>query len=381
MIMAGLEFAGDTPFTDVYIHGTVRDATGTKMSKSLGNIIDPLDIVNEFGADALRFSIISITAVGQDVFLSRDKFEMGRNFANKIWNASRLVLMNLDKNKVEVDLCKFFDKSKLELKERWILSRFYQTLKKVGDYLDNYKINEAAKLIYEFFWHEYCDWYLEFAKSTFPKEDTQVVLYKVLEKSLRMLHPFMPFITEEVWQILPHEGDSIMVTTWPHVQKNMIDNKTDSDMALIIDVITSIRNIRSTWRIEPKKFIAVYLKAGGKAKDILTENQDYIKKLARIEDLKIERELEKPKASAAGVCGNTEIYVPLHDIIDYDREKLRLTKSLEELESRFKDLSNKLKNKKFLQSAPKEVIERFKASQQDLKIQIEKLKTNLKSLE
>ncbi len=293
MVMAGLEFGRDIPFRDVYIHGTVRDATGTKMSKSLGNIIDPLDIVNEFGADALRFSIISITAVGQDVFLSRDKFASGRNFANKIWNASRLALMNLDKDKVKVDLCVFFDKSKLELKERWILSRFYQTLKDVGDSLDNYKINEAAKLIYEFFWHEFCDWYLELAKSTFQTKETQVVLYKVLEKSLRMLHPFMPFITEEVWQALPHEGDSIMVTTWPHIQKQMIDKDADSKMELIIEVITSIRNVRSKERIEPRKFINAYLKTKNKhTEDILRESQDYIKRLARIEELKIGRGLK-----------------------------------------------------------------------------------------
>ncbi|GAI99811.1 unnamed protein product, partial [marine sediment metagenome] len=173
MVMAGLEFVEKCPFSDVYIHGTVRDSTGTKMSKSLGNIIDPLDIINEFGADALRFSIISITAVGQDVFLSRERFQTGRNFANKIWNASRLVLMNLDRDKVGVDLCKFYDRTKLELKERWILSRFYQTLKDVSSSLDNYKINEAAKLSYEFFWHEFCDWYLELAKMTFSQEATQ----------------------------------------------------------------------------------------------------------------------------------------------------------------------------------------------------------------
>jgi len=382
MIMAGLEFIDDTPFQDVYIHGTVRDATGTKMSKSLGNIIDPLDIINEYGADALRFSIISITAVGQDVFLSREKFEAGRNFANKIWNASRLTLMNLDKDKVGVDLCKFYDKTKLELKERWILSRYYQTLKRVGDLLDNYKINEAAKLIYEFFWHEFCDWYLEFAKLTFSREDTQIVLYKVLEKSLRMLHPFMPFITEEIWQALPHDGDSVMATRWPHIQENLIDKTADSDMSIIIGVMTSIRNIRSAWRIEPKKPVTVYLKTGNKkAQDVLTKNRDYITKLVKIEDLKIGKEIKKPKGSAVNISGDVEVYIPLHGVIDYEKEKERIEKSLEGLGSRYSDLSKRLKNKKFLQSAPEDVVEKFKSSLEELKTQIGKLKTNLRSLE
>ena len=382
MIMAGFEFMGDLPFSNVYIHGTVRDDTGTKMSKSLGNIIDPLDIINEFGADALRFSIISITAVGQDVYLSKNKFQMGRNFANKIWNASRLALMNLDKDKINTDLCVFFDKTKLELKERWILSRFYQTLDKVATLLDEYKINEAAKLIYGFFWHEFCDWYLEFAKSTFTNINTQVVMYKVLEKSLRMLHPFMPFISEEIWQLVPHEGESIMVSPWPHMQKKIIDKKADDDMALFIGVVSTIRNMRSAWNIDANKSISVYLKAAGKAnRDLLEENKDYLKRFAKIENLKIAKDLKKPKASAAGVFNEIELYIPLQGVIDYEKEKIRLTKKLDELKARLKGLSLKLKNKKFLENAPKEIIANCKASYEEAKNQAKKLEANLKTLE
>jgi valyl-tRNA synthetase len=382
MMMAGLEFIKDIPFSDIYIHGTVRDATGTKMSKSLGNIIDPLDIIDEFGADALRFSIISITAVGQDVFLSRERFESGRNFANKIWNASRLVMMNLDKTKIDTDLCAFFQKADLELKERWILSRFYETLKKVEDSLDDYKINEAAKLIYEFFWHEFCDWYLEFAKPTFTAPETQIVLYNVLERSLRMLHPFMPFVTEEIWQALPHEGDSIMIAKWPDIEKDLINKKADSDMEAVISVITAIRNIRSTWNIEPKRLVTAYLKtASDKERAVLEKNRDYIKRLARVEDLKTGKDVEKPKSSAASVCAAADVFVPLKGIIDYDKEKARLTKSLEELQTRSSQLSGKLKNKKFLQNAPAEVVDKFKTSHRELKAQIERLQANLDSLE
>ncbi len=270
----------------------------------------------------------------------------------------------------------------MELKERWILSRFYQTLESVGRHLDNYKINEAAKLIYEFFWHEFCDWYLELAKSTFLNDNTQVVLYKVLEKSLRMLHPFMPHITEEIWQAIPHEGDSIMISSWPHVQKQIIDKRSDADMALIIEAITSIRNIRATWQIEPKRFINVYIKAkSSRMRNGLEKNQEYIKRLARTEDLRIARTLAKPKNSAVGICNDAEIFIPLQGVIDYDREKSRLTKKLEESKHRLKSLSVKLGNKKFLQGAPKEVIEKFKFTRTELSDQIKKLRANLESIE
>jgi valyl-tRNA synthetase len=382
MVMAGFEFMGERPFSDVYIHGTVRDATGTKMSKSLGNVIDPLEIIDEFGADALRFSIISITAVGQDVFLARERFESGRNFANKIWNASRLAMMNLDKDKIGTDLCVFFDKADLELKERWILSRFYDTLHKVSSMLDSYKINEAAKLIYEFFWHQFCDWYLELAKPSFDKGETQVVLYKVLEKSLRMLHPFMPFITEEIWSLLPQGGASIMVSSWPHVQKKMIDKKAEADMELLMAVITAIRNTRSTWNIEVKKLISAHIKVSSLAAEkTLQDNADHIKRLGKVDELKIAEDLKKPEASAVSVCQGAEVFVPLKGIIDFDKEKERLARKIEETDGRYKQLSGKLKNKKFLESAPRNIVEKFKASHDELQDQLKRLHANLKSLE
>ncbi|MFH1645679.1 MAG: valine--tRNA ligase, partial [Candidatus Omnitrophota bacterium] len=197
MIMAGFEFCGDLPFKDIYIHGTVRDDTGTKMSKSLGNVIDPIEIIDVYGTDALRFSLISLTSAGQDVFLSKDKFASGRNFANKIWNVSRFLLMNMDKLP-EGDLCSFFEKENLSLANRWILSSLYRTLDAVSKSFDSYKFNEGVKLLYDFIWHKYCDWYVEISKDTISEEGTQLILFKVLEKSLRMLHPVMPFLTEEI---------------------------------------------------------------------------------------------------------------------------------------------------------------------------------------
>jgi len=381
MVMAGCEFMGKIPFNDVYIHGTVRDLTGTKMSKSLGNIIDPLDIINEFGADALRFSIISITGVGGDLFLSKEKFQIGRNFANKVWNASRLVLANLKPEKTGADLCQFFKKEELELKERWILSKFYQTLKAVGKSLDNYRINDASKIIYEFFWHDYCDWYLEFAKLTFDSDKTQLVIYKVLEKTLRMLHPIMPFVTEEVWQLLPHSGETIMLTSWPHIQEQIIDKAADKDMELVIGAISSIRNIRSIWHLNPASEIAAKIKSKSKtAEKVILENASYLKRLAKIKDLEVAKDIKKPRHSATAVVGNCEIFIPLEGIIDFEKEKKNLTKKLDDVKNILKGIESKLKNKNFIKKAPEQVIAKEKERKEQLKDTISRLKKNLNNI-
>ncbi len=257
MIMAGFEFMNDKPFSDVYIHGTVRDIEGKKMSKSLGNVIDPLEIINEYGADALRFSLISITAQGQDVFLSQERFEQGRNFANKVWNASRFILMNLEPQYVKTDLCVFFKKENLDIVNRWILSRFYSTLKQAGKHLDNFKFNEAANLLYGFFWHEFCDWYLELIKPSLYqdadgslRENTQRTLLETLDATMRLLHPVMPFITEEVWQQIPRKGgaNSIMIARFPEPDERFDDEQAAEEMGLVIEVITALRNVRAIGR-------------------------------------------------------------------------------------------------------------------------------------
>ncbi len=384
MIMAGMEFMGEIPFKDVYIHGTVRDITGTKMSKSLGNVIDPLDMIKKYGTDALRFSIISITAQGQDVFLSENKFELGRNFANKLWNASRFILMNMEEEYINVDLCIFFKDSELALPERWILSRLYSTIESVERCLGEYKFNEAANLIYEFIWHEFCDWYIEIVKSTITQKDAQVVLYKVLEKSLRMLHPFMPFITEEIWQKLPRSkdarGDSIMVQPWPHLQKDMISTEAENDMKCIIDVVTAIRNIRSVWNIEPRREMSGMIKIHDKKDEVfLNKNTDMIKRLSRLSALSIGK-MPKPKNSAVTVTGTYEVYVPLEGVIDFDKEKGRLKKEQEKIAAEIKTLAARLKDRHFTSKAPEDVVEKQKARKADLELQVKKLKDNLKNI-
>ncbi|UCB57530.1 MAG: valine--tRNA ligase [Candidatus Omnitrophota bacterium] len=378
MIMAGMHFMKEAPFSDVYIHGTVRDITGTKMSKSLGNIIDPLEIVKQYGCDALRFSIISLVATGQDVNLAQNKFEGGRNFANKIWNAARFILTNLDKEKAKADLC-LSAKDITELKERWILSRFYQTLDNVTKSLDNFRFNDAAKSCYEFFWHEFCDWYIELAKKTISSKQTQLVLYKVLEKTLRMLHPFMPFITEEVWQSLPHEGKSIMISPWPHVEKQFIDEKIDAQMQRIISSIVAIRNIRSVWQIETNKNIQAEISVASQALEKLFSScASYIKDSARIESLKVGRNLKRPKGAAVAVLTDVEIFIPLEGIINVEKEARRLTQKRYDLEKLLEITDKKLKNKEFISKAPKEIVEREKEKKEKLKDSIKKLKDNLK---
>lgn len=383
MIMAGFEFMGQIPFKDVYIHGTVRDITGTKMSKSLGNIIDPLDMIEKYGTDALRFSIISITAQGQDVYLAEGKFELGRNFANKIWNASRYILMNL-KDDVNTDLCVYAKSSLLTFPDRWILSRFYTTLGYVTTCLDEYKFNEAANSIYEFFWHEFCDWYIEMVKISIQEKTTQVILYKVLEKSLRMLHPFMPFITEEIWQKLPVKGDaargSIMMEKWPHIQDAFISGEVESGMKRLTEIITAIRNIRAAWNIEPAREIDIIANIQDPAVEkILKDNFDIIKRLARVTGMKVGK-FPKPKNSAVSVVGNAELYVPLHGLIDLDKEKKRLEKEENKISGEIGSLASRLGNDDFLSRAPAEVVARQRLRKEELETQLARLKANLENL-
>jgi len=381
MIMAGLEFMDEVPFKDVYIHGTVRDDTGTKMSKSLGNVIDPLEIIDEFGADALRFSIICITASGQDVFLSKKKFEIGRNFANKVWNVSRFLLMNIKQKNIPGDLCVFAKNPELTLADRWILSRLYRTIDSATKAIESYKFNDVANTLYDFLWHQFCDWYVEFSKLSIGEKKTQFLLYKVLEKSLRCLHPIMPFITEEIWSLLPHDEGSIMIKNWPHVNKDLIDKTSEGQMQLIIDVITIIRNTRQEMGVASDKKIKVVISVKSKkTTDIIKANQAYIKQLARVQEIQIGTGLKRPAHSAVGVVSGIEIFIPLAGIIDIEQHKNKLTKQIKNLEGMLGGIDKKLKNKQFLAKAPETVIKQNKENKQKLSEDLKKLKKNLSVL-
>ncbi|RJO63509.1 MAG: valine--tRNA ligase [Candidatus Omnitrophota bacterium] len=381
MIMAGLEFMQEVPFKDVYIHGTVRDVEGKKMSKSLGNIIDPLEIIDEYGADALRFSLISITSQGQDVYLSKERFEQGRNFANKIWNASRLILMNLDPGQARADLCVFFKKEPLGVVNRWILSRFYSTLKEVQRGFSEYRFNEAANLLYSFFWHEFCDWYLEVIKADIRNTHNQVVMYKVLEKFLRALHPFMPFITEEIWHLLPGATDSIMCQSWPHIQEQVIDKKLEKEAESLFSVVTQIRNLRAQIGIalDKKVVVSVYPHTASKKK-LVEEYASLVVNMAKLEALHSLSRNKRPARAISSVAEDVDIYLHSEGIVDADQEKEKLTLKIQELHKLKQAKEARLKNHDFMERAPAGVVEKEKAGLDELSGTLTRLEKMSKEL-
>ncbi|MFA4984369.1 MAG: valine--tRNA ligase [Candidatus Omnitrophota bacterium] len=374
MIMAGFEFMHQQPFKEVYIHGTVRDVEGRKMSKSLGNIIDPLDIIGEYGSDALRFSLISLTSHGQDVFLSKERFEQGRNFANKIWNASRFIVMNLDTSRIKVDLCQFFGKGDLDLADRWILSRFYSVLRQFNKAMGDYRLNEAVNAVYGFFWHEFCDWYLEIIKPEINKERHQVVMYKVLEKTLRILHPYMPFITEEVWQLLPHQGDSIMIAPWPHLQENMIDARIESEMEMLFGIIKAVRNLRAELEIDTQLLLGVFVYPHNNAlREAIGQNKNWIMNLGRLGDIGMLGVADRPAGTVSDATADADIYLRLGDAIDACRERAKITDKIEKLSVSVSSKEARLKNPEFTGKAPREIVEKERAGLEESRRLMERL--------
>ena len=375
MIMAGFAFMKAVPFKDVYIHGTVRDIEGKKMSKSLGNVIDPLEIIKDYGADALRFSIIIITAQGQDVFLSKERFEQGRNFCNKIWNASRFVMMNLTAGQHNQDLCEFFRKEDLCAADRWILSRFYSTLKKLNKDLEAYRFNEAANLLYHFFWHEFCDWYLEMIKQDIARGSTQLVMYKVLEKFLRCLHPFMPFITEEIWQTLHPQSEPVMASPWPHVQEQIIDAKAEKSMELFFAVVTAIRNLHAEVEIPAQAEIEAIVFPGNKSGAATLETlRPQIVKLCRLRSLDIRGHYQHLASCVSTLALDAHISIPLEGVVDIEKQKASLDGKIAKAGQDIKAKERMLSNKDFNSRAPAEIVEKEKAKLEELKSQLFKLK-------
>jgi len=391
MIMAGMEFTGKIPFEHVYLHGTVRDLTGKKMSKSLGNIIDPIDIIDEFGADALRYSMIAITATGQDVFLAKDKFEIGRNFANKIWNASRFVLTNVGGASNAPQVHTFNNVRNVKhFADRWILSKLNRTIEAVDRALEQYRFNEAEARVYDFFWHEFCDWYVEIVKpqitsdkrqATSDKEKaTEKVLMYVLESSLKLLHPFMPFVTDAVWQNIK-ERKSIMTEAWPKADKTLIKKGIEQDMQAVKDIIVSIRNIRSDMNIPHSTRLKVDLaplKKGVEAK--LKPGLDYIRHLARLEALTIKEGMKRPAHCATAVLESVNVFIPLEGIIDFETEKTRLVKKMQELERQIGFNEKRLNDKNFVNKAPEKIVSQEKEKRENLKGQIKRLNETLGAL-
>ncbi len=396
MIMAGMEFIGEEPFRNVYIHGTVRDEKGRKMSKSLGNIIDPLEIIQEYGADALRFSLISITAMGQDVYLSRDKFISGRNFTNKIWNAARFLILNLGELKSEVKIEKY------SIFDHWILTALNRLITEVNQALSEYNFNESANLLYDFFWHKFCDWYIEIKKRDLYSNDELVstqakfILIYVLDNLLRLLHPFMPFITEEIWQkITPYlqlaysslgkkynPSPTIMHAPWPEVNKEFEYPQTIELMSKLMEVIQTIRNIRAELNVAASKKIEVILSGDDKnILDIFNENKGYLQPLANVSNFDIHyQEITRPSGSAFGSAGGVNIYLLLEGIINIEKEKQRLKEKKEKLNQELYQVLKKLDNKEFITKANPQVVNKVKNRKKELEEAIQKLDSIINSL-
>ncbi len=361
MIFTSLEFMKEIPFKDVFIHGLVLDGQGRKMSKSLGNGVDPLEVIEKYGADSLRFMLITGNTPGNDIRFQFDRLESSSNFANKIWNASRFVLMNLD-DYVEKDL------ENLELADRWIISRFNTVASEVNENIDKYELGEAGRKIYEFIWNEFCDWYIEIAKiSLYDKENiekrqkTQRVLRDILRGGMELLHPVMPFITEEIWQHLPETGETIMKTQYPLGDLDKRDKEAEGKMNLLMDIIRGIRNIRSEMRVPPsKKATALFFVEDKSKEEFIVQVTPYLKSLAALEDVKILANKEDIGKSASAVVKGFEIFLPLEDLIDLNKEFERLEKEIKKLEGEVERIDKKLSNQGFVAKAPQEVIENEK---------------------
>ena len=382
MMMMGIKFMGKVPFKEVYIHALVRDLEGKKMSKSKGNVIDPLTVMDEYGTDAFRFTLIALSVQGRDIRLAEERIKGYRNFANKIWNAARFVLMHVatyDPGLVAAD------ESSAELADRWIVSRLQRITKIVEETLREYRFNELAHELYQFVWHEVCDWYLELIKPVLTQDDTsdakvmtQRTMLDVLETSLRLLHPVMPFITEEIWQKLPGTQESIMISPYPQYNPEKIDGDAEEKMTVIIDVVTSIRTIRWEMNVSPSQKVDVILVSHNAVlREVLSQNMSYIQNLAKTRLVTVSDQVQKPESAATGVAQEVEIFIPLKGIIDFTEEERRLNKEINKIQKELATVTKKLSSESFLSKAPPDIIAKEKNKEQDLGDQQEKLQASL----
>jgi valyl-tRNA synthetase len=383
MMMMGIHFMGDVPFRDVYIHALVRDAYGKKMSKSKGNVIDPLNVIDQFGTDSFRFTLAALAAQGRDIKLSEERISGYRHFVNKLWNSARLVLMNLDEG----------DPAKEggivhSLADLWILSRLHQVSEEVAKALEEYRFNDGASLCYQFVWHEFCDWYLEMAKEGIYSENRGVrkstlsVLLTALKAVVKLLHPFMPFVTEEIWQRLPGVQGSIMTAAFPKAAEFDFDARAVEEMNLVMGAITGIRNIRGEMNVPPSKKVDIVVEAPElKDGEVLRHNIPHLRSLAKVESVDIGSSVAKPEGSATAVFGQNQVHVILKGLLDFEEEKKRLRKEIAKVEKDLDMLDRKLSNPQFREKAAAEIIEEAQEKKQALGLRMDKLTHNLKVFE
>ncbi|AHF07938.1 valine--tRNA ligase [Desulfitobacterium metallireducens] len=382
MIFTALEFMKEVPFPKVMIHGLVLDAQGRKMSKSLGNGVDPIEVIEQYGADTLRFMLITGNTPGNDLRFHPERLEATRNFANKIWNASRFVLLNLEDYQDG-------PRGELQLSDRWILSRYEATVNDVTDALDRFDLGDAGRVLYEFIWNEFCDWYIELAKARlYDKEHpearhtVQSILFEVIEGTMRLLHPFMPFLTEEIWHNLPVQGESIMIQSWPETSGYRVEN-VEQQMVLIMDVIKAIRNIRAEMNVQPGKKAEIILVAPeSENRNVLALGQGNILHLAGGSKVDIVAELEaKPSQAASAVLAGVEVYLPLRGLLDLDKEIARVEKEIAQAQQELARFEGKLGNSGFIAKAPEQVVAKEREKLEATKSRISALQIRLQELQ
>lgn len=385
MIMAGLYVEKEIPFSNVYFTGIVRDSQGRKMSKSLGNSPDPLDLINNYGADALRVGMLLIAPQGLDILFSEERIEQGRNFMNKIWNCSRFLMLNINENlpKSLSDI----NVNNLDISDKWILSRMNNTIKDVDFAYSQYRLNDAVKIVYDFVWSEYCDWYIEFTKVRLygdnieQTETSKSVAFHVLRVIIKLLHPYTPYITEKLWTTFKRKKENLLISSkWPKPDPKYIDSKAEMDMKIIKDSITTIRNIKSSLNVPPSKPISMIVRGKDTNTDVLKSHRSYLERLAKVVELKTGENIEKPKQSSTGIVNKMEIFIPLSGLINIKQETKRLEKQILDFKGRLNSVNKKLNNANFLSRAPKKVVDNEQQKQMKYLESIKKLKENLYSL-
>lgn len=384
MIFQSLEFTGKAPFRNVLLHGLIRDEQGRKMSKSLGNGIDPMDVIEKYGTDALRWFLVTGSTPGQDIRFSYKKMDAAWNFINKIWNASRYVIMNLGDMQ---NAPKLPAKDKWDLADRWILSRLNATIKQVTDQFESFDFGEACRCLYNFIWNDFCDWYIEMTKEklnngTAEKADTKNILGYVLDQTLKLMHPIMPFVTEALWQDMPHEGKSIMIADYPVVHDEFADEKSEEQMKRLIELITAVRNIRNEANAPMSKPVDLLIKTDDQAAaDMLLANADYIKRFCHPADLQIATDTQAPKLAMSGIVTGAEVYIPMAELVDLKEEQARMEKEIAKLEKEVQRSEKKLGNEKFVNNAPEAVVAEERAKAVEWKQKLEAAQARLASLQ
>ena len=385
MIITGHEFMDEIPFRDVYFTSILRDETGLKLSKSLGNSPDPFDLFDEFGTDAVRFGTMLMAPQGLDVLFSKDRLEIGRNFMNKLWNACRFIQMNIPKDWIEnVDISEV----RHNLPEKWILSRLSKTIKLYNHQLDRFHFNEAAKVLYDFIWNDFCDWYVEIAKDKFygdnikDAELARVVSLKCIRTVLLLLHPYSPFITEELWSHFKegHNSD-LIISSWPKEESKLEDQLSEDRMVVLQEVVTAIRSIRSRMNVPPSKPFNLVVRCSNDQESFLNSNSQLLRSLGRVEDISMGDKIAKPAQCATAVIDGMELYIPLGGLVDLDQEKARMDKRILEIDRLLTGIKSKLSNKNFLERAPETVVSKEMSNLDKLNEELEKVKANLEMLQ